>query len=117
MNNPEDNLIALQTNKEITHLYKTFLEILEYIKQQHDTMLLKASANVDEQYLNDINYFTKEFHDYLRKKVLDNGNDTARTLLAFLDYFDFQINQEKLKDATQKQKIVKKIMVNSVISE
>lgn len=114
---PENNLVALQTNKEITHLYKSFLEIIENIKQQHETMLSKASVNVDKQYLEDINYFTKEFHEQLRKRILDNGNDTSRTLLTFLDYFDFQINPQKLKEATQKQKIIKKITVNSVISE
>lgn len=117
MDIPENNLVQLQTNKEITHLYKTFLEILENIKQQHETMLSKASANVDKQYLKDINYFTKEFHEQLRKRILDNGNDTARCLLSFLDYFDFQINPQKLKEATQKQKITKKIIVNSHLSD
>lgn len=117
MDIPENQLVQLQTNKEVTHLYKTFLEILENIKQQHDTMLSKAAINVDEAYLKDINYFTKEFHELLRKRILDNGNDTSRALLTFLDYFDFQINPQKLKEATQKQKIVKKIIVNSHLSD
>lgn len=117
MDIPENNLVALQTNKEITHLYKTFLVIIEHIKQQHDTMLSKASVNVDEQYLKDINYFTQEFHELLRKRILDNGNDTSRALLTFLDYFDFQINTQKLKEANEKQRVVKKIMVNSYISD
>jgi hypothetical protein len=114
-NSPENNLVTLQTQKEITSLYKNFLEILENIKQQHETMLRKASVNVDENYLKDINYFTKEYHDYIRKKILDEGNDTSRTLLTFLDYFDFQINPQKLQQATEKQKIIKRVVISNPI--
>jgi hypothetical protein len=113
MDIPENNLVALQTHKEITHLYKSFLEILENIKQQHETMLKKASINVDEDYLKDINYFTQEFHDQVRKRILDHGNDSSRALLGFLDYFDFQINTIKLQQAADKQKVVKKMVINS----
>ncbi len=112
---PENNLVALQTNKEIVHLYKSFLEILENLKQQHETMLKKASVNVDESYLKDINYFTQEFHDQVRKRILDNGNDTCRALLTFLDYFDFQINPNKLQQSVDKQKVIKKVVINSVL--
>lgn len=115
MNLPENNLVGLQTQKEIISLYKSFLEILENIKQQHETMLKKAGINVDEHYLKDINYFTQEYHDQMRKRILDHGNDTIRSLLAFLEYFDFQINATKLEEASKKQRIVKKIIINSPI--
>jgi len=114
-NNPEDNLITIFTHKEITNLFKRFLEILEDIKSNQDAMIKKGSANVDSSYLNDINYFTPEFYEQCRKRILDSGNSTERNLLGFLEYFNFQINPEKLKEAASKTKIIKRISVNSPI--
>ena len=114
MENPSTNLIKIQTHKEINSLLKTFLMIIEDIKNNHDIMLKKAQINVDQSYLNDINYFTPQFFEQLRKRVLDFSNDTDRSILAFLDYFDFTINKEKVQEAASKQKITKKIVIGSV---
>ena len=115
MENPSTNLIKIQTHKEINSLLKTFLMIIEDIKNNHDIMLKKAQINVDASYLNDINYFTPQFFEQLRKRVLDYSNDTDRSILAFLDYFDFTINKEKVQEAASKQKITKKIVIGSVM--
>jgi hypothetical protein len=94
MDSPENNLISLQTHKEITNLYKTFLEILEDIRINQSTI-------------------TPEFYEQLRKRILDKGNSTERSLLSFLEYFDFQINTQKLQEAATKQKVIKKIVIQS----
>jgi hypothetical protein len=117
MDIPENNLVALQTHREITSLLKSFLEIIEDLKNNHKIMLKKMTVNVDESYIKDVDYLTPDFFEHLRKRVLDKSNNTDRTILAFLDLFDFQINPQKLQEATQKTKIVKKICVNSYITD
>lgn len=109
---PENDLIDIQTNKEITRLYKIFLELLEDIKNNNKIMLQKVALKNGQEFSDNINYFTEEYHEQLRKRVLDNGNDCNRQLLAFLDFFDFQINKEKVNNVAQKR-IVKKFVTSS----
>lgn len=89
--NPEGNIIALQTSKEVTALFKHFLEILEEVEKDPE----KYAA--------------------LRKKVLTHGNDTVRQLTEFLSYFDFQINKERLEEAVKEKVTHKKIIIGGHI--
>lgn len=108
----EDNLIQLQLQKEITSLYKTFLEILEDIKKDHETMMEKVALSSGGEFSNNINYFTSSKYEQLRKRVLDNGNDHLRSLSSFIDYFDFIINKEKVEEAAKKRVVVKKVIIS-----
>jgi UDP-2,3-diacylglucosamine pyrophosphatase LpxH len=92
MNLPENNIIALQVDKEITDLFKSFLEILEETEKD------------------------PEKYAILRKRVLGKGNDKIRHLLEFLGYFDFQINNQKLEEALKNKVTNKKIVIGSLIS-
>ncbi len=98
MNKPENNLIVIQTNKEITRLYKHFLEIIEDIRNEHPECL------------------TQERYEHIRKRVLDEGNECNRQLINFLDFFDFTINTEKVEEAAKQKRIVKKFVTNSIIT-
>ena len=88
MNNVEDNLIQLQIQKEVTTLFKFYLELLEQLK------------------------LPTEQHDALRKLVLNHSNDSIRSILQFLDLFDFTINPKKVEEESQKRIIFKKSNVN-----
>lgn len=84
----ENNLIALQTEKEITSLFKFYLEELEALKLE------------------------PQKHEELRKKILDHSNDTIRNMLSFLGYFDFTINAQKVEEAARQKIIFKKIIIS-----
>ncbi len=92
MNNVEDNLIQLQIQKEVTTLFKFYLELLEQLK------------------------LPTEQHDALRKLVLNHSNDSIRLILQFLDLFDFQINPQKVKEATQRRITFTKTIVSHPIT-
>lgn len=93
--NPEDNLIKIQTDKEITRLYKHFLEIIEDIRNQCPECL------------------NQDRYEHIRKRVLDSGNETSRQLVAFLEYFDFSINKERVQDAMNQRKVIKKVVTSA----
>jgi hypothetical protein len=103
---PENNLIKLQTEKEITVLYKSLFEIIEDIKREHINLLNRAKLNVDEEFIQSLDYFNDTFSHAIRKKLLDRSNASIRNLLTFLSYFDFKINNEKLIEACKTRKIV-----------
>jgi hypothetical protein len=111
MNTPENNLITVFTAKELTLLYKTFLEIIEDLKKDHQIMVTKIADQHGQQFASDINYFTSEKYEQLRKRVLDQGNECSRRIISFLDFFEFTINNLKVAEAAkQKRNIVKKFV-------
>lgn len=93
--NPENNLITVHLDKEVTSLFKSFLEILDELRKENPAILS------DQKY------------EILRKRILDSGNDKLRGIYQFLDFFDFTINKEKLEKAAVQRRITKKIMTNS----
>jgi hypothetical protein len=116
MKPPENNLITIFTHKEVTLLYKTFLEIVEDLRCDTNSMLAKVAEKVGPQFAKDINFFTDEKYEQLRKRVLDQGNECSRRLLAFLDFFEFIINKEKVEEAArQKRQTTKKFVTSAPI--
>ena len=96
MNSVENNIISIQVHKEVTLLYKEFLEIIEDLKLHNPSI-------------------SSEQYEHIRKRVLDKGNDKIRSLLSFLDYFDFIINKDKVEDAAkQKRTTTKKVIVSPI---
>lgn len=95
MNNPENNLITVFVSKEITTLYKSFLETLEDIQAEHQII--------------------PEKYERLRKRILDNGNESSRKILQFLDFFDFTINKEKVEIAAKQRFITKRFITSGSV--
>ncbi len=113
-NGIDNNLVSLLVRKEITRLYKGFLETIEDLKQENSMLIDKVARHCAPEFAEDINYFTEEKHNHLRKRVLDDGNQAIREIDNCLNLFDYNINKEKVQQAVQK-KIVKKFVVNSVL--
>lgn len=115
MTNPEDNLIAVVTDKEITKLYKALLEILEDLQGENAVMLAKVADKVSPEFAESINFFTKERYEQLRKRILDCGNESNRSLLHFLSFFDSTVNTQRLQEAAQKRTLYKKTIVSEPV--
>lgn len=113
----ENELVNIQVKKEITNLFKLYLEILKQIEIEHNIMLDKVDKYTTKDFSDNINYFTKEKYNFLRKSILDQSNDSIRNILSFIELFDFQINPEKLKIAAANQHVVKKMTINSTLSQ
>lgn len=111
----DNSLISLQTHKEVTRLYKSFLELVEDIRNDHDSMVKKISDKFGEPAARELDYFTQSKYEQIRKRVLDNGNESARQILNFLDFYDFSINKDKLEIAVAQRKIIKKFTTSSPV--
>ena len=88
MENVENNFISLQVNKEITSLFKFYLELVEQLN------------------------LSEEQHVLLRKQILNHGNDSIRNILQFLALFDFTINPQRVQEETNKRIIYKKSIIS-----
>lgn len=116
MKSPEDNLISVQSHKEVTRLYKSCLEILEDLKNDHEIMLKKIADKNGQEFADAINFFNQAKYEQIRKRILDHGNESLRQIDAFLEFFDCIINKERVEEAAKQRKVVKKFVINSEIT-
>lgn len=112
MKSPEDNVIAVMTDKEITKLYKTLLEIVEDLQKDHSIMLDKIAKQSGQEFADNINYFTSAKHDQIRKRILDSGNECGRNILNFLSFFDSTLNVQRASELYNQRIITKKTFIS-----
>ena len=72
--------IKFQYNRNITSLYKKYFEMVADLKQEHEAMLKKVAENSSEDFAKNIDYFNSDKYNYIRKKILDAGNDAIRNI-------------------------------------
>ena len=77
-----DKVLSDTYSKNTKVLFKSFLILIEDLHRDHCINFSKLRDNVPEEYhpLIDVaDYFDQHKIQYLRKKILDMGNDSIRT--------------------------------------
>lgn len=71
-----------QVRRGVINLYKSFLVMLEDLEEEHIHHFdkLYQTFKDDVSVIRQADYFTEERMSYLRKKILDAGNDCIRNL-------------------------------------
>ena len=78
------------SHEEISRLFKMMLMIVEDMKQDHDFHYNKLYENIPEEYhkiINTANHFTPPKVNWIRKRILDVGNESIRNFGAALDNY------------------------------
>ena len=91
----ERELLEFQVLRTITNLYKGFLGTVEELSQDHKLQFdkLKKAIPEHEKILVQAEYLDEAQLNYLRKKILDSGNDARRELFSCME--NFEINFKK----------------------
>jgi len=74
--------------RTITNLFKKFLFLLEDLREEHNTFTLKVKKLIPNEKLAEFEaaeYFDDRKFSYLRKKILDSGNEAKKEVEASLD--------------------------------
>lgn len=85
--------LSKKSTKSISFLFKQYLSIIEDLKFEHDQFLKKVKQEIPSEHHNIIdnaNNFNDEKMTRIRKRVLDIGNETIRSLDNELN--DFSVN-------------------------
>lgn len=72
--------MAFQLSRNVISLYKKLFEIVEDIKQEHTAMLQKVEKKTSKEFIDSIDYLDDNKINYIRKKILDSGNDAVRNI-------------------------------------
>jgi len=97
MDTKAGEIIHFQMVRHVVLLYKRFLTTLEDNKESHEAMLEKLELMLPKEYHNLVraaDYFDDQKFNYLRKKVLDAGNETLRELEKVLEYFEVKFKDK-----------------------
>lgn len=86
-------LLEFQINRNIINLYKSFLISLEDMHDQHAMNFnkLKNALPNNKDLIDQADYWNEDRMEFLRKKILDQGNDAKREILGQLDKFNLTI--------------------------
>jgi len=95
MKNKERELLEFQILRSITNQYKSFLDILEGLQKEHNNQFKKLKKSIPEKkdLINQAEYLDEAQLNYIRKKILDMGNDARRELFSYME--NFNINFKK----------------------
>lgn len=87
--------LMFQIHRNVVSLYKRYLNLIEDIQEDHTNMLNKLNKNVDLETLKNVDYFDENKYNYLRKKILDLGNETIREIEKNFQFLNINIKDEK----------------------
>jgi len=94
MENNEDKLksfVYFQIQRNIIALYKRYINLIEDLQEDHINMLNKLNSKIDLQTLKNVDYFDENKYNYIRKKILDTGNETIREIERNLEKLNFTL--------------------------
>lgn len=89
---PKETL-SKQSTKSISYLFKQYLMLIEDLKFEHSEYVKRLKNNIPHEHhkvIDSAEYFNDQKMSWLRKRVLDIGNETIRSLDNDID--DFTIN-------------------------
>ncbi len=83
-------LLEFQVNRNIINLYKSFLVMMEDMHHQHEGSFRKLKSALPDNIdlIDQADYWDEERMDYIRKKILDQGNDSLREIIGQLEKFN-----------------------------
>ena len=100
-----ERMVNAESKRLVTKIFKFSLMMLEDIRQEHLHALDKLkNDDLSEKQLEILNYLDYHKYNLLRKRVLDNGNESVRDLKNLLDYFEFNLKNKQTAITYQKAK-------------
>ena len=74
--------LTKKSSKSISQLFKQYLMLIEDLKFEHEQQVAKIKQNIPKEYhayIDASDYFTESKMAWLRKRVLDIGNEAIRS--------------------------------------
>ena len=97
-----NRFVLFQLKRNIVNLYKRYIISTEDLKKDHLIFLKKLEdSGVPRDLLNKLDYFTDDKYTYMRKKILDSGNEANRDLDKYFELIKIELNEEALDESNK----------------
>ena len=104
MEGKEAELFKKEAERVITRLFKSHLFSIEDLKYQHLIALKRLHDELSPEQIEILNYLDTHRYTMIRKRILDNGNETIRDLHNLLENFDVKLKDNTLTNKQEKGK-------------
>ena len=104
MEEKETELLKKEAERVITRLFKSHLFSIEDLKYQHLVALKRLQDELSPEQIEILNYLDTYRYTMIRKRILDNGNETIRDLHNLLENFDVKLKDNILTNKQEKGK-------------
>ena len=85
--------IVFQFRRNIINFYKHQLNIVEDLREDHKQFVHKLSTIANKEHIKNMDYFDEDKYNYIRKKVLDNGNEIYREFEKVFEQLDINLKE------------------------
>jgi hypothetical protein len=95
----EQRILHFQVTRLIVALFKNYLFLADDIQEQHQQMLEKIEEllpDSEKDKLDLVDYFDEAKYNYIRKRILDLGNDAKREFENILGQYDIEFKDNRL---------------------
>lgn len=89
--------MLFHVHRNIASLFKSYLVITEDLQKEHEILLKKVEEELGSDFAKNIDYFDSNKYTYIRKKILDTGNEILRDIDRHFDLVDVELNSDKIK--------------------
>mgnify|MGYP003627331347 CR=1 FL=1 len=92
------DMISFQVHRNVINLYKKYFEITEDLLREHKVFIDrigKMSLDDISESIHNLDYFTEERFNQVRKKILDAGNDAVREIDKTLEFVTVNLKEKK----------------------
>jgi hypothetical protein len=94
--------VLFQLQRQIVNLYKKYIISTEDLRRDHLIFLKKLKdSGVPEELLNKLDYFTDDKYTYIRKKILDSGNEAVRDMDKYFELMDLELNDKAIEESSK----------------
>ena len=89
--------VLFHIHRNIVNFYKTYLNLTQDLQRDHSILLKKVANETSADFAKNIDYFDSNKYNYIRKKILDGGNEITRDIEKHFEFIDMDLNMDKLK--------------------
>jgi len=86
--------VVFQFQRNIVNFYKNQLNIIEDLKSDHKQFINKLSTIAPKEHVKNMDYFDVDKYNYIRKKVLDGGNEIVREFEKAFSHLEVNIKEK-----------------------
>ena len=86
--------VVFQFQRNIVNFYKNQLNIIEDLKSDHRQFVNKLFTIAPKEHVKNMDYFDVDKYNYIRKKVLDGGNEIVREFEKAFSHLEINIKEK-----------------------
>jgi hypothetical protein len=98
----DQEILHFQIRRLIVALFKNYLNLADDVREQHQQMLEKIEPFLlesEKDKLDLVDYFDEPKYNYIRKRILDLGNDSIREFETILGQYEIEFKGKRSSES------------------